>query len=130
MQTIEKILKAVKTSKTYVENLKSALSKQDENLLHDGVWHAAAELEYALFLLSITLQGEDDIPKPKLNPDIKKDLSSVLADVHVLLDETEKFLEAKKMLDSYKSAYVARHYLLKVQEDLAKKRRELSKGKG
>jgi hypothetical protein len=46
-----------------------------------------------------------------------------------LLNEAERFVVNERLLDAYKSAYIARHYILKVQEDLAKKKREMLKKK-
>jgi hypothetical protein len=46
-----------------------------------------------------------------------------------LLNEAERFFVNERLLDAYKSAYAARHYILKAQEDLAKKKREILKKK-
>ncbi|MEM2105285.1 MAG: hypothetical protein QXV21_02285 [Candidatus Bathyarchaeia archaeon] len=130
MTANDKILKALKTAMTYMENSVSALKKKDENSFADSLWHAAAELEYALFLFSIMFQNENETAKWKPNPDLKKmETSALLNEAHSLLEDAEKHMASKKLLDSYKSAYVARHYLLKTQEDLAKKKREAFKKK-
>lgn len=130
MAANDKILKALKTAMKYMADSVSALKKKDENSFADSLWHAAAELEYALFLFSIMFQNENETAKWKPNPDLKKmETSALLTEAHGLLEDAEKHMASKKLLDAYKSAYVARHYLLKTQEDLAKKKREAFKKK-
>ena len=130
MMANEKILKAVKSAAAYLENSMVALSKKDESSFAVSLWHAAAELEYALFLFSVTFQNESDLPKWKPNPELKKiETGQMLIDVQNLLKDAEKFIVNEKLPDAYKSAYIARHCILKVQEDLAKKKREALKKK-
>jgi hypothetical protein len=130
MSANEKILKALKTAETNLESSVAALNKKDETAFADSVWHAADELEYALFLFSLTFQDEGARTKLKPNPELKKmDTHSLLAEAQNLLNEAERYLSNRKQRDSYKDAYVARHYVLRVQEDLAKKRREALKKK-
>ncbi len=130
MAANEKILKALKTAETNMENLVSAWNKKEENSFADNLWHAAAELEYALFLFSVMFQNESTTAKWKPNPDLKKiDTTPVLTEAQKLLKDAKKRMTDNKPLDSYKNAYLARHYLLKAQEDLAKKKREAFKKK-
>ena len=130
MAANEKILKALKSAMAYLENSMLALNKKDENSLADNVWHVAAELEYALFLFSITFQDESDKSKWKLNPKVKKvEVGPMLIAAQDLLDEAENCMADEKLLDAYKNAYIARHYILKVQKDFAKKKREALKKK-
>jgi hypothetical protein len=124
----ERILKSLKSAMMYLENSTIALDKKDENLLADSIWHVAAELEYALFLLSIKIQNEIDVLKPKSNLESKKaDVDSALVDVKNLLNQAEKFLLNGRLQDAYKSAYAARHCIFRIREDLAKKKREILK---
>jgi hypothetical protein len=130
MTTNRKMLKALKSAITYLDNSIVAMDKKDDNLLTDSVWHAAAELEYALFLFSMTVQNEIDKSKWKLNPKLKKvEVGPTLVTVQDLLNEAEKCIKNEKLLDAYKSAYIARNYMLKVQKDFAKKKREALKKK-
>jgi len=130
MTTNRKMLKALKSAITYLDNSIVAMDKKDDNLLTDSVWHAAAELEYALFLFSMTVQNEIDKSKWKLNPKLKKvEVGPTLVTVQGLLNEAEKCIKNEKLLDAYKSAYIARNYMLKVQKDFAKKKREALKKK-
>lgn len=130
MAADEKILKALKSAITYLGNSMLAIDKKEDNSLADSVWHVAAELEYALFLFSITVQNEIDKSKWKVNPKLKKvEVGPTLVTVQDLLNEAEKCMTSEKLSDAYKSAYIARHYVLKVQKDFAKKKREALKKK-
>jgi hypothetical protein len=125
MTTNKKMVKALKSAITYLDNSMLAMDKKDDGLLTDSVWHAAAELEYALFLFSISIQNEIDKSKWKLNPKFKKaEVGPTLITVQELLNEAEKCMKNEKLLDAYKSTYIARNYMLKVQKDFAKKKRE------
>ena len=124
----EKILKSLKSAIAYLENSAFALDKKDESLLADSIWHVAAELEYALFLLSIKTQNESDTLKLKPSLEFKNaDVDTMLADVKNLLNEAEKFFLNGRLQDAYKSAYAAKHCILEIREDLAKKKREILK---
>jgi len=126
----EKILNALKLATNHLENSMLAFNKKDENLFADSLWHTAAELEYTLFLLSMKFSDESDLSKWKPNPELKKvETSSMLAEAKDLLNKAETYMANEKSMDVYKSAYVARHYILKVQEDLAKKKRDMLKKK-
>jgi len=130
MAANEKILKALQSAIAYLNNSMLAMDKKDDNSLANNVWHVAAELEYALFLFSITIQDEMDKSKWKLNPKLKKvEVGPTLVTVQDLLNEAEKCMRNEKLLDAYKSAYTARDYILKIQKDFAKKKREAFKKK-
>lgn len=130
MAAEDKILKSLESAMIYLENSRLTLNKKNESALADDVWHVAAELEYTLFLFSITVQDENDKSKWKVNPKSKKlEISPTLITVRNLLSKAEKFMKNKKLLDSYKSAYTARHHILRLQKDFAKKKREALKKK-
>ena len=125
----DKILNALKTAKNYLENSMTAKTKNNEELFRNAIWHAAAELEYALFFFSMIFENESQRQKWKANPKLKKaDLNSMLNKTQELLSEAEK-LVGENMLEAYKNAYLARHYMLKIQGDIAKKKREKSSKK-
>jgi len=131
MTTEDKILKSLESAMIYLENSKLALNEKDENALADDVWHVAAELEYTLFLFSVTVQDENDKSKWKVNPKSKKliEVSPTLIAVRDLLGKSETSIKNKKLLDAYKHAYIARHHILRLQKDFAKKKREALKKK-
>lgn len=126
----EKIVQSVKLSIGYLEASILALDKKDEDSFADSLWRSAEELEYVLFLFSLEFQDQNVRSKWKSMFDIKKgDAGSSLKAAKRLLNESRKSMIDECWLEAYKSAYVARHYLLKLQEDLAKKKREAFKKK-
>lgn len=128
MMIDEKVSNALKSASTHLENAILALDRKDENSFADCLWHVAAELEYTLFLFSITLQYEGNLLGWKRKPELEKtETDSMLAEVRSLLSEAERLAMNERLLDAYKSAYLAKHYLFKVQEGLAKKKREMLK---
>jgi hypothetical protein len=128
MAANEKIFLAIKSAATYLENSIRALAKKDESSLMDNVWHVAAELEYALFLFSIAIEEEADKLKLRSKPRLKKvEVDSALVTVQELLKEVFKHIKEKNLLEAYKEANMARHYMLKVQRDFARKKREALK---
>jgi hypothetical protein len=128
MDATEKISKSLKSAMVHLENVTYALSKKDENSFANSIWHLTAELEYMLFLLSITMQSEIETAKWKPNPELKSmETETILANVRSLLSDAEKFLAKENLHEAYKSAYIARNYMLKIQESLAKKKREALK---
>lgn len=125
MATHQKILKALKSASTYTDDSMLAVDKKDGRQLENGIWHAAAELEYALFLFSLKAQDEIDRSKWKVNPRIDKvEAGPILVRVRDLLDRCDESLRKREFLDAFKDAYVARRCLLMVQKDFAKKKRE------
>ncbi len=124
----EKIMKALTSAMTYLDNSMLALDKKNEKSLADAIWHIAAELEYALFLFSITVQDGIDESECKLHPKLKEDdMGSTLATVQDLLDTAKKCMENKELSDAYRNAFIARHYILKIQKNLSKKKQEALK---
>jgi hypothetical protein len=125
----EKASNALKSAVAHLENSISALNKKDENLFADSLWHVASELEYALFLFSIMFPDENSLSSWKRKSELKIEVGSMLVEVKNLLNEAKKFVADGRLLDAYRSAYIARHYMLKVQEDLAKKKHAMLKKK-
>ena len=125
----EKVSNALKSAVAHLENSISALNKNDENLFANSLWHVAAELEYALFLFSIMFPDENSLSSWKRKSELKIEVGSMLVEVKNLLNEAKKFVLDGRLLDAYRSAYIARHYMLKVQEDLAKKKHAMLKKK-
>jgi hypothetical protein len=126
----EKMLRSLKSAVAYLENSALASEKEDEGLLADNVWHAAAELEYALFLLSIATQSENGVPESRSNRRSKEvDVGSTLVDVKSLMNKTQEFVLGGRLKEAYESAYAARNRLLTIKEILAKKRRAMLKKK-
>ncbi|MDH5787981.1 MAG: hypothetical protein OEZ40_06810 [Candidatus Bathyarchaeota archaeon] len=129
MTVNEKILVALKSANDNLENSMLALSERDKVTFADSIWHSAAEVEYALFLFSMILQDKSTLPKWKSGSDLETETGPVLLETQNLLKDAEKCVANERLLDAYKSAYIARHYLLKLQEDIAKKKHEAFKKK-
>lgn len=126
----EKISKALKSTMAYIDDSLSALNKKDDDALADSLWYVGAELEYALFLFLITFTDENNMSGLKSNPKLEKiKLDSILVDLKNILLEAERFVSDEKLLDAYERLYVARHYALKVNDELARKKHEMLKKK-
>jgi hypothetical protein len=126
----EKMLRSLKSAVMYLESSTLAFDKRDEGLLEDNVWHVAAELEYALFLLSITTKSENGVPESRSNRRSKEvDVGSTLIDMKSLLNKTQEFVLGGRLEEAYESAYAARNSVLTIKEILAKKRRAMLKRK-
>lgn len=126
----DKILKALGSALNHLKLSTSALKSRDENAFSNSIWHVAAELEYALFLFSLTVGNRHDSLKVKLNPESKNlQFDNLMAEVEDLLEEAKNSISNGNLLEAYKGVYTARHRIFKVQEILAKKKREMLKKK-
>jgi hypothetical protein len=118
MAVDEKILRSLKSALMYLES-----DKKEEGLLADNLWHVAAELEYALFLLSFKIHDENSVPRMKSNLGSRKaDVASGLYSIKNLLIQAETFFQSGSLQGAYKSAYVGRQCALKIMDDLVKKK--------
>ncbi|MEM2338015.1 MAG: hypothetical protein QXP06_05375 [Candidatus Bathyarchaeia archaeon] len=128
MSSIDKISKALKSAISYLDNSILSLRNKDENAFSNSVWHVAAELEYALFLFSITLGNGHNVSIAKSNPEVKSiQMDQVMLKVKGLISEAEESIGKGELSDAYKNVYLARHYVFNVQENLTKKKNETNK---
>ncbi len=126
----EKIMNSLKSALAHIENVLTALTKTNENMFDNSLWHVGAELEYALLLFSMTSKSEKEGFQLKKHSELKNiEAGQLLVRAQILLKEAEGFMTNRKLLDAYRSTYEARHYVLRLQEDLAKRKREVHKGK-
>jgi hypothetical protein len=120
--------------KEIVQSLNSSMSYVKESFRISGtaplrefdvcVWHAAAELEYALLLFSLKIQDENVTKGWKPNRSRRKDdAANMLKAAQEVLSRSQESVCAEEWLKAYRDAFAARHLLLWVQKDLAKKRR-------
>jgi hypothetical protein len=120
----EKVNNAITSSITHLEDSAEALAKKNEAKLRKDVWHAAAELEYALFLLSIT-KGEEPSHRWKVNPGSKQiEIESLLESTRKLLETAKEDIAAKNRPDAHRKIWIARGYLLKAHDAFEKKRKK------
>jgi hypothetical protein len=123
----EKVSNALKSASTYLKESMSALAKGDEVTLDFNLWHVAAELEYVLFLFSMTLPEDSGPTELKPNSKLKTvETRLTLNEVGNLLNRAERFIASERLLDAYKNVHVARNRVLRVQEHLSGKRRRVS----
>jgi hypothetical protein len=119
-----KVISAITSSISHLENSEEALAKKNEAKLKKDVWHAAAELEYALFLLSL-MNEEESRHRWKVNPGSKQiEIESLLDSTRKLLKTARDDIAAKNRLDAHKKTWIARGYLLKVHDAFEKKRKK------
>lgn len=124
MEHQQKIIEAIKSSINHLESSMQALVNRDENGVAGSVWRAAAELEYTNFLFSI-IQGESESRSWKLDPRSKQvEIGPLLVSAQDLLREAENGLDVSELHEAYKKTWMARGYLLKIQEILEKRRKK------
>jgi hypothetical protein len=125
-----KILKALKSATSQLDDSLNAKDEKAEEPIENAVWHAAAEIEYALFLFSISIEEEVKKSKWKINPKLKKAKAKpILTEAQNLIEKAEKHMKNEDLLDAYKNASIARDYLLRIQKRFTKKKREELKKK-
>ena len=117
-----KITKAVLSAMKYLENSKNLITENNQDALANHVWKASAELEYALFLFSILRKNEDHSWKVDLKSK-KLEIAPAIASTEGLLENARTGFENGNFLEAHKKIWIARGYLLKVQNVLEKKRR-------
>jgi len=125
----EKIVNVLKKAANYLHASIESLNKNNETSFSNDIWHVGAELEYALFLFSMSLQDEYDNFKWKQTLESKENVKQVLFEVNNLLEQAQKCMENRQLYDACKNVYIARHYVFKIQADITKKKREASKKK-
>jgi len=128
MTSSDKILEVLEFTIKYLDGCISALKGGYENAFSDNVWHVAAQLEYALFMLSLNLGNGHTASSVKLNPEPKGlPINQTMLKVKELVNAAQSFLEAGDLVNAYRIAYLARHYIFKVQESLVKKKHKAVK---
>lgn len=122
----DKITRALTSCQAYLEKSIAAVEGVSEDDL--SVWHAAAELEYALFLFSLKNANSDVTPKWKTESADRSDQpAKLLQKAQVLVAKSRTSGISGKWLEAYKAAFTARHILLRIQRESAKKKRDLLK---
>jgi len=120
----DKITESIASAMNHLENSIKALASQNESALGDSVWRAAAETEYALFLFTLTHQGESTaIPTKHSSPTKQTEVGPALTSAQDLLKEAKKSLSEGNIEDGYKKTWDARGYILKAWDVLEKKRK-------
>ncbi len=118
----EKLFKALESATHYLKEVISTLNVDFKDFEY-AVWHLAADLEYALLLFSLLL-GEHDASSWRPNSVGNMDLSKTIDSIRDLLDRSIKALAVGNKLDAYKFAYMARHHVFIIQEDISKRKKQ------
>ena len=119
----EKIAEALASCETYLEK-SIAASKNAYEESDNWVWHAAAELEYALFLLS--LKGSDDYAPLnwKTGSHYRNDSTAKLLNaVQNLVIRSKESTATGDWPQARRCAYAAGDILLRIQREYARKKR-------
>lgn len=120
MKHQRKIIEAIASSMNHLEDSLKFNTNKDKEGVMASIWQAAADLEYANFLFSIT---QDDIRNRSWKLDLRSkqvEIGPLLISTRGLLEEAKNVLDAGKILEAYKKTWMARGYLLKVSEILQK----------
>jgi len=127
MEHQQKIIEVLASAINHLEDSMQAIVNRDENGMNNSVWQAAADLEYANFLFSI-IQGEAKSLSGKLDLHSKQvETGPLLASAQDLLKEAKSRLDVGEFYEAHKKTWVARGYLLKVQEILEKRQKKRGK---
>jgi len=121
----EKLIKAVTSAVNNLEEAIKALIKRDEGETRRRVWRAAADSEYAFFLLSIDSNTSPEGSNPwkfSLNPKTLE-MGPALTLAQELLKEAEGNIRIGNFQEAHRKTWTARGYLLEVQGTLEKGRR-------
>jgi hypothetical protein len=123
----EKIVGALNSAINYLENSIQTIAKNnhDEKAVANSLWLASSEIEYALFLFSMTHPDEAEIPSWKhgLQPKQVAEAIPTMVSALELLKEAKGYVESGSSLKAYEKTWTARNLLLKVTELLDKKRK-------
>lgn len=124
----DKIAEAIASALNHLENSMKALANQNESAVGDSVWRAAAETEYALFLLSLTHQSEYSSSSTKHSSLAKQtEVRPFLTTAQNLLKEAKESLIERIIEEAHEKTWDARGYILKAWDLLEKKRKTASK---
>jgi hypothetical protein len=122
--TLQKILVAISSSISHLEDSIGASEKNKETDVMSDVWQAAADLEYALFLFSLMPQDEAKPSSWKTNPRSKQiEIKPLLVTTKDLLETAKESLKTENSLEAYKRTCIARGHLLRIHDAFEKRRK-------
>ena len=122
MKVKNKITKALILALSFVNESIIAVDKEDYKMLADNIWHLAAELEYALFLLTVSIEREHDISSWTPGPNIQsRELKPTLDQTKDLITKITRQMSDNELLDAYENTFRARKNVLRVQKYLERK---------
>ena len=115
----KKITGAITSAINRLEDSMKALVEKDQRAVVSSVWEAAAELEYALFLFSLTQQEESERSSWKLDlPSKQVEVGPTLVSAQDLLKEAKGCIDVGELGKAHKKTWMARGHLLKIWKSL------------
>lgn len=122
----EKTAKAFASCEAYLEGAMAAL-KGGRGELDNLMWHAAAELEYVLFLFSLK-DADEKFPLKWKTESLSEGASAakLLSEVQDLVARSKETIAFGNWRRARRYAYSARNILLKIQRVHSRKKRESS----
>jgi hypothetical protein len=122
----EKMAEAFASCEVYLEKSIAALEGgrgDPDNMM----WHAAAELEYVLFLFSLKDTDKDVTLKWKTESHSRRDSTAkLLSSVQDLVVQSKETIAFGNWQQARRYAYSARNILLRIQREYSRKKRESS----
>jgi hypothetical protein len=112
---IEKILKSLDIALNYYNNSIIALKNKDIAVLENCLWRMLSELEYILFLLSISFDKEKYERCLPCQDEIKN------IKVNMQLNEAKQFILENRIFEAYKNIYEVKYYVRKIYNIIRKK---------
>jgi len=114
-----KVSEALKNAVSSLEDAIKACIDGEDDTFKNKVWHAAAEVEYAVFLLSLVQGTENELWKNGIKQPANLNIGSALAMAQDNLLEAEHKLE-NDQAEAYRFAWIARGLMLTVQDGMEK----------
>lgn len=114
----KKILKSINLAINLLEEAMDAHIEKQGERMEQKVWKAAAEVEYASFLLSLKRESKDDSWKDKWRKINPVEIGQALLAAQDCLKEALNM----DLEQAYRKTWIARGYILVVQEKLNRKR--------
>lgn len=120
----EKIINALISAKNHLEKSMEALVNKDEEGLLGSVWVASSDIEYVIFLLSLTRPDEFGNPSRKPGLSSKQgEIGPMLVLAQDLVEEAKSSIDVGDLREAEKKAGVALDCLIKLRETFEKKRK-------
>jgi len=120
----EKLVEPIASAVERLEKSMESLVKKDERSMETSIWRAAADVEYALFLLSLTQGEETESSSWRLDlPSRQAEIGPVLMLAQDLLKEAKGAVDAGEFREARKKTWAARVHLLKARELMEKRRK-------
>jgi len=120
----EKIVGSIASAVEHLEKSMGALVKKDEGSMESSVWRAASDVEYSLFLFSLTQGEEPESSSGRSDlPSRQAEIGPILMLAQDLLKEAMGTIDAGDLREARKKTWAARVHLLKARELIEKRRK-------